>query len=49
MIRLVNDVKVVVDDKINIEILNDLLYDQGKPPVEKVKGYDNIYRLWWII
>ena len=42
MIRLVNDVKVVVDDKIDIEILNELLYDHGKSPVENVKGYINI-------
>ena len=42
MIRNVNDLDVIVDDKINLEMLNALLYDEGKPPVEKVKGYINI-------
>ena len=41
-IRYVNDLEVVVDDKINIEVLNDLLYEQGKPSVENVIGYSNI-------
>ena len=42
MIRYVNDFKVVKDDKIDLEMLNALLYDCGKLPVENVKGYDNI-------